>query len=71
MSAKIAYLAIQCKAADGTTGTFLFVGESKARMPVSPVFPGCVELFAWTKANGWAQGPYDPAYPVGVYTRNA
>lgn len=64
---KTAYLAIQCTDKDsGLTGTFLFQGDMSA---ISPVMPGCVELFAWAKAEGWKEGPKDPAHPVGVYTK--
>jgi hypothetical protein len=62
-----AYLAIQCTdKTSGKTGTFLFQNDMQA---ISPVMPGCVELFAWTKSNGWAEGPKDPAHPVGVYIK--
>jgi hypothetical protein len=63
---RVAYLAIQCTAATGERGTFLYHGNMVA---VSPVFPaGCIPCFEWCKANGWTQAPYDPSHPVGVYT---
>lgn len=66
---KTAYLAIQCTdKASNATGTFLYQGDMVA---VSPVMPGCVELFAWAAANGWTQGPKDPAHPVGVYVNDS
>jgi hypothetical protein len=64
---KTAYLAIQCTdKTTGTTGTFLFTDDMVA---ISPVLPGCVELFAWAKENGWKEGPRDSAHPVGVYVK--
>lgn len=65
---KKASLAIQCAAPDGTVGTFLYSSKDEAGyVLVSPVMPGCVELFEWCKENNWqsCKGPS----PVGNYVK--
>lgn len=58
---KSARNAIQCTAITGEVGTFLYYPDppkpnSECQL-ASPVFPGCIELFAWCKANGWQSVP--------------
>ncbi|MDA1398448.1 hypothetical protein PALA31_04712 [Pseudomonas aeruginosa] len=63
-----AFLAIQCKAPNGATGTFLYRDKNEdGYVLASPVMADCVALFAWAKANGWrsCEGPS----PVGNYER--
>lgn len=63
---RVAHLAIQCKASNGETGSFLF--EPNVPLPgvqidhallLSPVFPGLVELFRWCRMNHWCNAGYD------------
>ena len=57
---QIGQLAIQChpKGLD-TPGDFLFEeGHPSAREPLTPVFPGLVELYRHLRENGWR-------HPVG------
>lgn len=63
---KKAYLAIQCVAPNGETGTFLYSEKNEnGYVLVSPMMPDSVALFTWAKANGWqrCEGPS----PVGNY----
>ena len=46
-------LKTQCAAPDGTTGSFLY--DRATGEPVSPVCRDLVELFQWTRANGWRE----------------
>ena len=55
---KTASLAMQCKAHNGETGTFLFTGEKPAsNPPVSPVFPDMAEFCKWARDNKWTPKP--------------
>lgn len=58
---KVAHLAIQCRAHDGSTGSFLFEpgGAPDSNPPISPVFPGLVELYRWCRFNHWTNAGYD------------
>lgn len=62
-----AALAIQCTASNGDTGSFLFVPGSEPMEAISPVCKDLVELFKWTKRNGWEGLPFDHHWPVGLY----
>lgn len=54
----VAFLAQQCIASTGETGSFLFQAHNNEgiKIPISPVLP-TVELFVWCKANGWEVTP--------------
>lgn len=68
----LAKLCIQCVDANsGELGTFLAEPIQGANRAVSPVFAGCVELFRWTKVNGWAEAPMNSDFPVGLYQKEA
>lgn len=55
---KRAHYCIQCPDDSGTVGDFVFVrGDDDVRRPVSPVFPGLTELFAWMRKYGWRSLP--------------
>lgn len=57
-------IAVQCTAACGTVGTFLFTekDEQGRRVPISPVFDSLAELYPWMRANGWE------SVPGGIWT---
>jgi hypothetical protein len=51
-----AKVACQCTHPEtGKTGDWLFIGEShqQSGAAISPVFGDLVQLFEWTRANGW------------------
>ncbi|UTC29612.1 hypothetical protein BAMBUS_05540 [Brevundimonas phage vB_BpoS-Bambus] len=79
---KIAHLAIQCTAANGATGTFLFdptdgKGPKDADL-LSPVFADSVALYAFARARGWTGGKiedgavvyYGPSIPSEIAVRD-
>lgn len=58
MSDDTARLAQQCRAPDGTVGSFLYSGwENGERVPVSPVFPDTLDLFRWINESDWLAIP--------------
>ena len=64
---KVGHIAIQCAAANGTTGSFLFIPGTMPREPLSPVFGSLAAIYPWLDANGWIALPYDPAAPTGAF----
>ncbi|MGT9843904.1 hypothetical protein [Pseudomonas aeruginosa] len=56
-----AFLAIQCKAPNGATGTFLYRDKNEdGYVLASPVMADCVALFAWAKASWGAASWLEP-----------
>jgi hypothetical protein len=51
------YLAIQCTAADGNTGDFLYAKEEGKKpsecKQLTPVFTGLLELYTFLHDEGW------------------